>query len=259
MIEAAARHLPAPIKSLLQRLFRRSTAARPSHPAALSCIFASNDYGSYCVPRASHHRPAAQRILRGKVWERETIAFMREHCGKGDIIHAGTYFGDFLPGLAGGLGEGALIWAFEPNNESYRCASITVELNALQPRVKLTHAALGPNPGTVKISVLDGAGHPLGGGSHVHDQGNETVTQIALDTFIPRGRRVSILQLDVEGYEEQALRGSEQLIRRDKPILIIETVPAGDWFAKLLQDCGYTLKQKLGINSAFVAEGNRPV
>jgi len=196
--------------------------------------------------------------LRGKVWEPETVAFMRDNCQAGDLIHAGTYFGDFLPGLASAIGDGAVIWAFEPNEENCRCARITVELNALNSRVKLTHAALGHVDGKVKVSVEDASGRSLGGWSHVNALGKESVTQIALDGFIPSGRRVSILQLDVEGYEEEALRGGEKLIKRDTPILILETVPNSDWFSKLLSDCGYALDRQVAGNSVFVARGNRP-
>lgn len=234
---------------------RRSPAAITSHPAALQCMIASNEFGSYCVPKASLHRPAAQAILSGKVWEPDTIAFLRNHCGNGDIVHAGTYFGDFLPGICAAVKEGAMVWAFEPNRENYRCASITVELNALHERIKLTHAALGPVDGTVMISVLDNSGCALGGGSYVGPAGKESVAQVALDRFIPDNRRISILQLDVEGYEEMALRGAEKLIRRDKPVLILETIPAGDWFDTLLKDCGYMFEQKLVTNSVFVAAG----
>jgi FkbM family methyltransferase len=219
---------------------------------SLKCIIASNHLGSYCVPQASMHRPAAQTILRGNVWEPETIGFMRDNCGDGDIVHAGTYFGDFLPGLSAAAGEGALIWAFEPNKENFSCASVGVKLNTLHHRVKLSHAALGPADGTVALSVLDNSGRPLGGASHISDRGTESVLQIALDSLIPDDRHVSILQLDVEGYEEQALRGGEHLVRRDKPILILETVPRSKWFAKLLEDCGYVLGKRLEANTAFV-------
>lgn len=219
---------------------------------ALQCIIASNEYGSYCVPQASLHRPASQAILHGDVWEPDTIEFMQKNCGNGDIIHAGTYFGDFLPGLSSDLGDGALIWAFEPNKENYRCARITMELNALDENVRLTHAALGPTDGAAMFSVFDGNGRPLGGASHVNDHGTESVKQIALDSVIPAGRRVTILQLDVEGYEEMALRGAEKLIRRDKPMLILETVPTSEWFNNLLSDCRYAFMQKLAANSAFV-------
>ena len=104
--------------------------------------------GGRCIDRQ-----APQAILRGKDHGKleSPIAFMREYCGGGDIIHAGTYFGDFLPGISDALREGAMVWAFEPNSENYRCARITIELNGLHDRVKLTHAALGSSEGTVTI------------------------------------------------------------------------------------------------------------
>jgi FkbM family methyltransferase len=178
---------------------------------------------------------------------------MCDHCGNGDIVHAGTYFGDFLPGLAAATGQGALIWAFEPNKENYRCASITVDLNAIHDRIRLTNAALGSADGTVMLSVNDDAGRSLGGGSHISGGGKESVAQITLDALIPRARCISILQLDVEGYEEHALRGAEQLIRRDTPILILETVPRSNWFDQLIKDCKYDLVRRVAKNSVFVA------
>jgi len=186
------------------------------------------------------------------VWERETIKFMRENCGQGDIVHAGTYFGDFLPGLARAIVADALIWAFEPNEENYRCASITIELNALGPMVKLTHAALGPTDGVVMLSVSDDSGCSLGGSSHVSIVGKERATQVSLDRFIPSDRRISVLQLDVEGYEDSALRGAEHLITRDRPILILETIPTSEWFKELLRGSGYIQKANLADNSVFV-------
>lgn len=35
-------------------------------------------------------------ILSGKVWEPDTIEFILDHSHGGDIIHAGTYFDDFI-------------------------------------------------------------------------------------------------------------------------------------------------------------------
>jgi hypothetical protein len=107
------------------------------------------------------------------------------------------------------------------------------------------------------LSVLDASDYPLGGKSRIDGSGTESVTQIALDGLIPDDRHVSIIQLDVEGYEEKALRGSEQLVRRDRPILILETVPASDWFNELLKDCDYIFKQTVADNSVFVAVSNR--
>jgi hypothetical protein len=82
--------------------------------SVLQCCIAYNKFGGYCVPLSSCYRPAAQRILSGKVYEPETIAFLTSHCGKGDVIHGGTFFGDFIPALSRALAPGYKLWAFEP-------------------------------------------------------------------------------------------------------------------------------------------------
>ena len=82
---------------------------------SVECILCQNDFGSYCVPKSSQHRPAPQKVLRGQVWENDTIEFMRNHAYNRDIIHAGMFFGDFLPGLASALAPGRMIYnAMQP-------------------------------------------------------------------------------------------------------------------------------------------------
>src|ERR1700678_3814062 len=97
----------------------------------LKCLIAANVHGTYCVPAASRERPAARAILDGRIWEAETLAFLASQCGSGDVVHAGTYFGDFLPALSRAIAEDARVWAFEPSSENFLCAGITLKLNAI--------------------------------------------------------------------------------------------------------------------------------
>jgi hypothetical protein len=76
----------------------------------VDCTLCQNCFGRYCVPRSSQHRPAALAIFNGDVWELETVNFMREHADDRDIVHAGMYFGDFLPGLASAIASGRTIY-----------------------------------------------------------------------------------------------------------------------------------------------------
>src|SRR5438477_11756587 len=86
----------------------------------LRCQIAYNEFGGFCVPTSSLHRPAARKILAGQVHEPQTIAFVAAHGEHGDIVHAGAYFGDFLPGLSRACAPAYRIWAFEPNHANYR-------------------------------------------------------------------------------------------------------------------------------------------
>lgn len=197
---------------------------------ALKCEIAYNRFGAYCVPLSSKHRPAAQRVLRNAIYEEDTIEYMRNNNKGGDIVHAGTYFGDFLPGLSSGCSEGQKIWAFEPNPESFHCAQVTLLLNRIT-NVNLRNAGLGKESNTnMTFQTHDKDGTPLGGSSFFTEnmtgtEDGEEIGIVAIDDIVPEDRHISILQLDVEGFEEVALKGAMKTITRCKPILILEIIP----------------------------------
>jgi FkbM family methyltransferase len=190
-----------------------------------------------------------------------TIDFLTSHCGKGDIVHAGAYFGDFLPALSRACAEGATIWAFEPLVDNYRCALITMEINNIR-NVELTRAALGACEDSLEMLTIDENGQPLGDGNRVLSQDappslgrTETVQVVAIDEVVPPHRHVSIIHLDVEGHESQALAGAQETIRRCSPIIVAETwqevdSPAGESLLQL----GYRRLKEIHMNTVFVRE-----
>ena len=222
----------------------------------LNVSIAFNKYGAYCTPLSNQHRTLNQKILKGDVFEPETIKYMMEHAGEGDIVHAGTFFGDFLPALSRAIHKDGHIWAFEPNSENYRCAQITMILNGIS-NVHLINSGLGAKSSTAEMLINDNKGRGLGGSSKIvasgsEKTGTESVKIVALDEVIPQDRRISILQLDVEGYEEQALKGAMKVIERCRPILILEddhNVTRGTWFKDNILPLGYKISGKLHYNA----------
>ena len=213
----------------------------------LKCGISYNRYGAYCVPLSSRHRPAAAMVMSGDVYEPRTIEFMRSNCKDGDIIHAGTYFGDFLPALAEACP--GRIWAFEPNLENYRCAQITVLLNGIV-NVDLRRSGLGSRRESLHLLTEDLGGLPRGGssmfvGSDTSVQGRvELAPVVTIDESVPGDRNIAIIQLDVEGYEQPALAGALKTINRCRPVIIIEVLPestllSNEWFAKNIIGQGY--------------------
>jgi FkbM family methyltransferase len=226
----------------------------------LKCFIAANVYGTYCVPASSRHRPAAETILRGDVWEAETLALMTSHCGSGDIVHAGTYFGDFLPALAKAVAPGALIWAFEPSSQNFRCAEITLRLNAIG-NVRLSQAALGAAVSEALLRIGADGSRSAGGSSTIEAARRggfryETVRVTPLDAIVPADRMVSVLQLDVEKYEQQALAGALATIRRCLPLLVLENLPADRaWFDENIMALGYVAAGKVDANRIYRPTG----
>ena len=224
--------------------------------ATRKTFIASNLHGRYCVPASSSHRPAAATILDGKVWEAETIAFLTAHCADGDIVHAGTYFGDFLPALSAGVAPGAHVWAFEPSAEHFQCAEATLGLNDIE-NVTLAHAALGEAAGTALLRIGAAGKPPRGGASAIKRRRRpgriyEEVRVVTIDEAVPLDGRVSIIQLDVEQYEQQALAGGLSTIRRCRPVLVLENLPTDpSWFEEHVLGLGYAKIAELDRNIAF--------
>jgi len=221
--------------------------------SALQCCVAYNKYGGYCVPMSSRHRPAAQRILAGQIWEPETIEMLISHGNDGDVIHAGTYFGDFLPALSQCCAPGRRVWAFEPNPENYQCAQITGYINAVR-NIELINACLGERQGARRMVTTDAAGRALGGASRIVDcengmAGAVTVNCVAIDEVVPEDRTVSIIQLDVEGFEKPALSGALKTIERCTPTIILETLPDEQWLSENILHLGYRVAGKVHDNT----------
>jgi FkbM family methyltransferase len=283
-MRALYRRLPAPLKRRLvwlaawvywarRRLRQRRAGGAPAPAAevhgagivagaqlpagAPDAVVARNEYGIYCVPRSSVHRPVAAVILDGGVWERRTLELMQTVDSAGDIVHAGTYYGDFLPALARSRAEGALVWAFEPGAENHRCTEITISLNELH-NVVLTRAGLGERSGSGLLAVGGRDGVSLGGSaSMIQDPlrarlwDSEAVPMAALDEVVPADRRVALIQLDVEGHEKEALLGALGTIERCRPLIILESLPRASWLEEHLGPFGYRARESIEHNTVL--------
>jgi len=275
LIKLIKKYTSKALKPVAGRLYRRIFVRAPKvkhsywdveNLSALKCTISYNQYGGYCVPESSAHRPAAIAVLSGAVHEPETIEYMVANCRDRDMIHAGTFFGDFLPALSRSVNSNAVVWAFEPNRENFRCAKITLDINDAT-NVRLAHAGLGATSERLFVQTTDGRGRSLGGTSRITGaaqaaEGRESVDVVSIDEVVPRDRNVGILQLDVEGYEKEALSGALATIRRCLPILILEVLPDSslvhsEWFLENVLSLGYQMTGKVHGNMVFTCAGDK--
>jgi FkbM family methyltransferase len=186
-----------------------------------------NKYGSYYLPLNHDHRPAIKKIKMGEVYERETLEFIeviyKPHT---HIVHAGAYFGDMLPFFSKLVGEQNKVWAFEPIKLNYECAKATLSLNGIN-NVILMNNALSSEARRLPMRVIDSEGKPCGGScsiipSHSPSKNVETVQTILLDELLPEDEPISLIHLDVEGHEIEALTGALKIIEKNHPVVILE-------------------------------------
>ena len=211
-------------------------------------IKAYNEYGVYAIAKNSAWRTAAQTVIKGNVWEHDTIKYIIKNCEHGSVIHAGAYFGDFIPALSKNCKD--IVFAFEPNSENYECANITCDLNNCT-NVILRNKALGAYKTTVNLKIKQD-NKSIGGLSKIvsmADKDTEKVFQVTIDDTIPHTRPISILHLDLEGHELSALKGAKNTVRKWKPILIIED---NHKEYSMLYNLNYVYQQTINKNLIFV-------
>jgi FkbM family methyltransferase len=232
----------------LARLTGRYAGWLPGDPlpfGSLDCTLATNEHGVYCIPRSAAGRPVPRTILRSRVYERTTLELMMNAQADADIVHAGAFLGDFLPGLARSREHGAMVWAFEPNHESYRCSMVTVFLNDLR-NVVMTNAGLSAKTGVDRLRVSGGISRVIGADAHVAR--SEHVTLVTVDQVVPTDRRVGVIHLDIEGHEQHALTGAMETIARCLPLILVETLVDDEWFDANLRPLGYQLGAQVNRN-----------
>jgi FkbM family methyltransferase len=237
-------HLYHRIHTLIEKTFARRAPLRrhSSLAGVLDCNIAYNDFGGYCLPlRAIVRGHEIQTVLRGEVWQPETIAYIRQHCGTGDVVHAGAYFGDSVPAIAGGLAPGAKLWAFEPNPDYYRCLAITKIINRLD-NAELIEAGLDREGGAADLVVTlnnDDAGptgwiasqppHWLKNAPLRTTTATVPIQVTTIDKTIPADRNLSVIYLTVSGNEPNALQGGAVVIARCKPAIIVRQQGDAEW------------------------------
>jgi FkbM family methyltransferase len=149
------------------------------------------------------------------------------------FIDGGANVGSYTV-LASGICR-ARTMAVEADAETTTRLARNVELNRLENLVTICQVALGPVRGTVRFTKSLGTMNKVVGDSESAEA--VPVQQKTLDCLIGDDHPVA-LKLDVEGYEEQVLRGAANVIQ--KPSLnLIELEEATPWTLAVLQRNGF--------------------
>ena len=173
---------------------------------------------TYFVPAYASERPAAKAIASGELYEPATHVLVRKllEDRPGSMVHAGTFFGDMVPTFAKACPK--TLYAFEPVLENYVLAKLGVEANGLD-NVVLTNAGLGTEIKPARIDTGGEDGVHRGGSSRIAQAGQATaltkIDALGLDDL-------SLLQLDVEGFEAYALAGAAETVTRCSPVILVE-------------------------------------
>ena len=163
-------------------------------------------------------------------------------------VDVGAYVGIYTYFLAKRC---ARVVAYEPNPDM----AALLRLNAAE-NVEVVCRALSDRAGrgTLSVPIIEGRQvHGLGRVAADDEEGCARLIEIELVRLVDEPlENVGFMKIDVEGHEENVLRGGETLIRRDRPVLLVEIEerhtgkPVTDTFASI---------ERLGYDGYFLSAG----
>jgi FkbM family methyltransferase len=208
------------------------------------------------------HAISIARDIRAATYTEPELELVPAAVSPGDTaIDIGANLGMYLPALSRATGPSGRVYAFEPIPYTAMTLRRVIGLLRLD-NVEVVAKGCGAAAGTVRFSVpVQASGALMTGQAHDdrrrdrdHDAREDRVRSprtvsvqaevIALDEYLPRLDRLSLIKCDIEGAELFALRGATRLIERHHPTVVCEINP------RFLEGFGITLEELVGFLGA---------
>jgi FkbM family methyltransferase len=155
-------------------------------------------------------------------WEPEvTEALKRTVLPGWTVVDIGAHIGYHTLLLAKLAGSQGKVFAFEPTPETFQVLQENVSLNAYT-NVVLVRKAVTDRPRSVTMMPLESDKELLPRSAAITDGVGE-IEAISLDQFFAESpQKVALVKVDAEGEEAAVLDGMERVLKRDRPVLLIE-------------------------------------
>ena len=176
----------------------------------------------------------ARIIRKGRFYERKFLEYISQLQLEGVYIDVGANIGNHS--IYFGLFSNAdKVIGFEPHPQIFRLLQKNIRANDLEERVQPYNVALGEEEGTCSLATVPS--DEIGGSKVV--EGDE-LDQWTLDRFADE--EISLVKIDVEGFEKFVLQGGEAVLENHRPELFMELTSWRQYYDvfKLLSPLGYT-------------------
>ncbi len=198
------------------------------------------------------------------VYEPEIVAQFEQVLRPGmGVVDIGANIGFFTMVAASLVGPAGYVLAVEPNPANVRLLEASRQLNGFD-QVTVLQCAAGATTGLLALNAMHSTGVTSSvAGGEAAVLASRLVPCLPIDRMLPEGRKIGLIKIDVDGSEYHALRGVQQCIARDRPVIITEFTPAalpglsgiaGQAYLQWLQALGYSFSiiEKDGSTSAAV-------
>ncbi len=120
-----------------------------------------------------------------------------------------------------------LVFSYEPASFAFECLNRSKEINHCD-NLKIFKLGVGDKSGPLEINAPTQNSYNKGLAA-IDDNFDlddsfvkETIEIVTLDEHIKENQKISLIKIDVQGYEYQVLKGAVGLIEKNKPVIIFE-------------------------------------
>ncbi len=234
----AIRHAPA-----LERADWLWDRIRPAYDRVLATLARSRGLERVINGTDRFRLSAQSRGFIAEKYEPDVWGRVMREVRTGDhVAEVGASMGLYALAFAGRVGAAGHVTAFEPDPESASALEANISVNGWQDRVTVIRAAAGQSSGEVRFASARGQESRIETRSDIRD-GVITVPMVTLDAALA-GRRIDVIKIDVEGFEQQVLQGARIALtdERRRPRAILVEVHPFAW-----ADAGTTSASLLGL------------
>lgn len=198
-----------------------------------------------CYP----HSPVTSAVIYRRLADYQEMRFLLDFLRPGDtFVDVGANVGVYS--LLACSVPGVGVAAFEPSSATFEKALENIRLNALEDRVNLVRKAVGSAEKDALVTTGRASMNSLvesGSGTET-----EAVEVTTLDAALRGREAVTLVKIDVEGWEAEVLEGAADLLRTQKPALLVE-VNDVEGLEEIRQRYGYRCVRYLPADRRLVA------
>ncbi|WP_262271435.1 FkbM family methyltransferase [Microvirga yunnanensis] len=168
----------------------------------------------------------ATHILTDGFWEMSLTRLMTKTIKEGMfVLDVGANFGYYSVLMADLIGPSGKLIAFEPNPIAAASAEASLNVNGFSSRSIVLRSAVSNTSGTATFSTPYNEpknARLVPAGYISPDAEIIQVPTVTIDEICCNERKVDFIKVDAEGGEYQIYQGMEKIIRRDRPMIVLE-------------------------------------
>ena len=198
--------------------------ARAQTAAVSDGLILARVLGHYKMLLSQADRGFACHVMLDGYWEIWLTKFLATRVRRGmRVVDIGANFGYYTLLMGGAVGTEGQVVAVEPNPATANVLRQTVLLNGMQGHVEVHETALGAHASET-VTLFTPKDEPKN--SLVIDGPADGATSVAVASTtlsaLTGARRIDLIKIDAEGAEPEILIGMLDVLRRDRPLLVLE-------------------------------------